>query len=151
MRAGHAARLGLRRERAGRQARGIGERRQRVIARIDLDKLAVPVWALIKAVRGLSFRAGPIGSSSGVEGEKEYVWLPLRLARLLAALDREEGGMPIVTEAEFRYCDRCGRPLLGEDAASRRKQLLSGATANELPCGETCVAAQRDRRWKAAA
>lgn len=135
MRAGHAARMRLRADRALRAVRGIPERRQRVIARVALTAIGMPEWARRHAVRHMA------------SGE-DWLWLPLRIAQMLERLDREAGGTPTMIEAEYRYCPNCRRPLVGEDAENRRRLEASGATAAKLACGDGCVTAQRDRRWK---
>lgn len=135
MRAGHYRRRALRARRAERAARGIKERRQRMVWRVEVTAIAVPAWARARALRGLT------------SGEA-YLWLRRGDAKMLERLDREAGGEPMVIEAEFRRCKICWRPLLGDDAAARRAQELGGATADQLPCGPECYDASKDKRWR---
>lgn len=114
--------------------RGIPVPRRRFVVQVTLDAVAMPAWAVDRAVRGLTRSASRI-------------WLRPADARILARTDREAGGEPTLIEAELRYCGICQRPLLGEDAAARRRLLETSRTANQRPCGSECIEAQQDRRW----
>lgn len=135
MRAGHFRRMAMRRNRADRQMRGIKERRRKIVCRVETDAIAIPAWARAREVRGLS--TGP-----------DHVWLRRGDARALERLDRDSGGTPRVIEVEFRYCKVCGRPLMGDDAANRRALEQAGSTSWMLPCGEQCIEASKDGRWR---
>ena len=106
-----------------------------MIWRVEPELVAIPAWAYERAVKGLS--AGP-----------DHVWLRRGDARALERLDREAGGNPLVVETEFRYCKVCGRPLIGEEAGNRRRAEAGGKTAWMLPCGEQCIEASKDGRWR---
>ena len=99
------------------------------------EVIAVPAWALERAVRGLS-------------QSTDAVWLLPTDAWMVARLDREAGGEPEMTEVEFRRCEICRRPLLAEDAEARRHLTESAMTGNQKPCGGECFAAARDKRWR---
>lgn len=117
-------------ERAGRK-----EARRRWIARVDLDAIPMPAWAAERRIAGLTFT-------------ESAVWLPRRDAQFLARLDRECGGNPGYMETELRRCGVCGRPLLGEDAAYRRRLDESARTGRIKPCGSECPEASKDGRWR---
>jgi hypothetical protein len=106
-----------------------------MVLRVEPELIAIPEWARGRAVRGLSI------------GE-DYVWLRPGDGRALAALDRDCGGRPVVVEQEFRYCKVCGRPLIGDDATSRRLSEQGGQTSYMLPCSDECYEAARDQRWR---
>lgn len=109
-------------------------RAHRIIC-VGLSELAMPEWAHKKRVRGLSMTVST-------------VWLERKDALFLAARDREVGGDPILSEAEFRRCSVCDRPLLGQDAMARRRTEESSSTGQQIPCGPTCIEASTDRRWR---
>lgn len=117
------------------RSRGIRPAKIRRVWCVKLTALVVPQWALDRRVPGLS-------------GDVSRVWLRPRDARFLLQLDRAAGGEPWFAESEYRRCGVCGRPLIGEDAAARRKLDESGRTARQIPCGDTCLDAARDRRWR---
>jgi hypothetical protein len=127
--------MAIRRNRADRKMRGIPERRRRVALRVEPEVVEIPEWARKHAIAGLT------------TGE-DFVWLRPGDARLLEQMDRRDGGEPVTIEVEFRYCKVCGRPLLMDDAASRRRLEEAGATSYMLPCGDECYEAQRDGRWR---
>ncbi len=116
--------------------RGIAERRRRVAWRVQPELVPIPLWARDRAIRGLS--DGP-----------DHVWLRRGDAQSLERLDREAGGDPLVVETEYRCCKVCGRPLIGEEAAGRRRAEQGGHTAWMLPCGDQCIEASKDGRWRA--
>jgi hypothetical protein len=127
-----------RRRRADLEARDIAVPRRHFVVQVTLDQIYVPVWAIERRVKGLTRTVSRI-------------WLRPKDAHFLARLDREAGGNPDLVEAELRYCEVCQRPLIGEDAAARRKLLETSMTAAQLPCGTQCLEARRDKRWKVAA
>lgn len=115
--------------------RGIAERRRRMVCRVETELVPIPGWARRRNVRGLT------------QGET-FVWLHPGDARALERLDREAGGNPKVLEVEFRLCKVCRRPLLGEEATSRRIFERAGATTYMAPCGDSCIEASHDHRWR---
>jgi hypothetical protein len=117
------------------KSRGIAATRRRFVVQVTLHAIPMPDWALARRVKGLSCSASRI-------------WMKKRDGYFLARLDCEAGGVRDVVEAELRYCPVCKRPLLGEDAAARRRLEESGRTARQRPCGSECYEAQQDRRWK---
>ena len=135
MRAGHYRARGRRRLTAYRRENGIPIRREHIVVRVEPELAAIPDWARKRAIAGLSVSA-------------DYVWLDEGDARILAALDRECGGRPQVQEAEFRRCKVCNRPLIGDDATTRRLAEQAGRISYMLPCSSECYEAQRDGRWR---
>ena len=135
-------RVALRRRRAWRRevrldlARmGGREARKRWIARVELDAIPMPAWAAEKRIAGLTYT-------------DSVVWLPRRDAKFLCRLDRAAGGAPGYTETELRRCGVCNRPLLGEDAAYRRRLDESAVTGRMKSCGSECAEASKDGRWR---
>ena len=116
--------------------RGIRPTRSRHVYCVRLEGFAMPEWAGAERIAGLSM-------------SDRMVWLLPSRARLLARQAEEAGGCATLAEAEFRRCEVCWRPLLGEDAKARRRQVESCGTGRQLPCGTSCYEAQRDRRWRA--
>lgn len=115
--------------------RGIRPARVRRIFCVRLEGYAMPEWAGAERIAGLTW-------------SETTVWLRRRQARYLAREAEEAGGRATLVEAEFRRCEVCHRPLLGEDAKARRRQVETSVTARQLPCGASCYEAQRDRRWR---
>lgn len=93
--------------------------------------LKVPDWVFRRAVKGL-----------GSLPYYHQVWLRPRDAKRLCALDRMAGGRSHVTKTEFKRCHVCARPIIGAQAAERRKVIESGPAGRLTPCGPTC---ERDR------
>lgn len=114
------------------QSNGIQPARILRIMQVQLLDMDVPAWAIKKAVKGL-----PLTSQT--------VWLRRKDGNALA---RYSGASCLTMETEHRACTLCQRPLLGVEAAERRRQIESDVTARQLPCGDTCIEAQRDGRWK---
>ena len=81
---------------------------------------------------------------SGLAG----LWLRCRAAQVLISLDKAAGGHPMVTVAVFRYCDLCGRPLVGAEANARIAQIEASPTGRSLPCGPTCEQDRISKLWK---
>lgn len=117
------------------KVRRIREARVKRIWLVSLSAIPMPAWAADRRIPGLSF--GP-----------STVWLRPSDARFLLARDRECGGTPRFSETEYRPCPVCHRPLLGAQAAERRRLDESCNTGRQLPCGEDCIEASKDRRWK---
>jgi len=103
------------------------------IVRVDLDRIWVPAWAQAKAIRDLT-----VTQSS--------VWLGRIAANVLARIDREAGGKPVLTPTLYRRCPQCDRALLGDEAQARWEMDLS-YTGRQLPCGPECI--ERARALKA--
>lgn len=96
---------------------------------------AIPDYFLERAVKGL-------GEQSG------RVWLWPTDARELVNMDRAAGGLSVVRRVEFRRCEMCARPLLGDEAIRRRQMDESGPAGRALPCGEHCQRDRDTRIWK---
>ena len=116
--------------RVGLRYRGIQPCRVTRVYCVELDRLPMPGWALRWAVAGFS-----------VQGNR--IWVRRAVAKQLRLRDEEMGGRPVVTEVEYRRCDVCGRVLLAEDAARRRKVIEGSVTGRQVPCGPGCLARSR--------
>lgn len=135
MRYADANRRWRKQERRELKAKGIAPTRIRRAICVRLVGMEVPEWFLEHRIRHLSATA-------------HTVWLRPRQAKHLEHLADEAGAHAILAEAEFRLCEQCGRPLLGEDAKARRRIVESAVTGRQKPCGADCFEAQGDRRWK---
>lgn len=102
---------------------------------VCLTAIPMPEWAARKRIPGLTFT-------------ESTAWLHRRDAKFLIAQDRECGGSATYAETEYRRCGVCGRPLLGDDAALRRRLDESARTGRMKPCGSECIAASKDGRWR---
>jgi hypothetical protein len=83
----------------------------------------------------------------GLSGGERYVWLDPSQGARLARFDRSLGGQPEVIITTFRYCEQCGRPLIGEEADNRRRLVGTSAEARLAPCGENCDRDKKSRIW----
>lgn len=117
------------------KARGVRPTRTRRAVCVRLVGMEVPAWFLEHRIRHLSATA-------------HTVWLWPRAAKHLEHLADEMGSSATLAEAEFRLCDICGRPLLGEDAEARRRVVESAVTGRQKPCGAECIEAEQDGRWR---
>ena len=63
-------------------------------------------------------------------------------------MDRAAGGMPEVNRVELRFCPVCSRPLIGHEAANRRKLDESGPEGRKLPCGANCEREAASGIWR---
>jgi len=116
--------------------RGIQPARIHRVMGVRITAILMPDWARARSIEGLS-----VSDSFG--------WFRPSDARFLMRLDREAGGEPRSAEAEYRRCEVCGRPLIGEAARMRRELDESCRTGRQLPCGQECLDAARDGRWRA--
>ena len=116
-------------------SRGIKAAKVRRVWCVKVTAIVVPQWALDRRIQGLS-------------GDVTRIWIHPRDAAFLMRLDREAGGDPWFAESEYRRCPVCSRPLLGEDAKDRRALDESSFTAKQIPCGDTCLDAAKDGRWR---
>ena len=123
------------RDRKNRRMRGISLTRRSRVFCVKLNGMPMPEWCHERRVSGLSMTAGT-------------VWLRPRDALHLGHLAYEAGFEPTLVETEFRLCEICGRTLLGEDAAARRRTCESSVTGRMLPCGSECLDAEKDKRWR---
>jgi hypothetical protein len=96
--------------------------------------ILVPEWAREAAVKGL-----------GSLNEQLWLW-PVDGLRLLEHFKRY-GVHCHVTRQEFRHCQVCCRPLIGQDAEKRRVLDESGAGGRYLPCGVDCERDRESRLW----
>lgn len=102
----------------------------------------------VTVTRVRSFPAWLKGKSYGLSVGTNYMWLRPAKAMSLIILDRNVGGNPWFIKAEFRPCDRCARPLIGEEAAKRRELLNSNPQGRFLPCGSACEKDRQSRLWR---
>jgi hypothetical protein len=117
------------------RAQGVKPTNCQVLWYVESIAVPLPSWILSCAVPGLATT-------------KCGIWLRPKDALRLIAFDRySTGGSITVTKAEFRYCEVCHRPLIGIDAASRRKLLETSATARKLPCSLTCFSDRETKLW----
>jgi hypothetical protein len=96
--------------------------------------ILVPKWARAAAVHGL-----------GSLNEQLWLW-PVDGQRLIEHFKRYAVHCH-VTRQEFRHCEVCGRPLIGQDAERRRVLNESGAVGRYLPCGADCERDRESRLW----
>lgn len=130
---------GVREKRRERNAelkmRGITRCYKRRVCCVTITATPMPEWCYKRRIRGLTM-------------SHSRVWLRPKDAWVLRCLDLEIGGRPTITEAEYRRCPVCWRPLLGEDAEARRELNESSFTARQIPCGDGCLDAAKDKRWR---
>lgn len=125
----------------------------KTVVLVKTEIVAIPAWALAKAVPGLKAEPGS-------------VWLYRIAANALAQLDRAEGGRPQLTPVFYRRCGLCSRGLIGRDAELRWEQdrewegrkgrherdpAHRGTYAdggNPTPCGQDCVERQQALKKK---
>jgi hypothetical protein len=84
----------------------------------------------------------------GTLASRNRVWLNPRDAKRLTWQDHLAGGQSEVTTAELRYCEVCGRPLIGIEAEKRRKLSESSSDGRQQPCGPECAQDIASGCWK---
>jgi hypothetical protein len=75
-------------------------------------------------------------------------WLRGPIARRLIRMDRNHGGFPTWFTAEYRLCEMCGRPLLGNEAERRREMATKYPDGRMRPCGDKCEEEQKSKLWQ---
>jgi hypothetical protein len=95
----------------------------------------IPLEFLDAAVKGLPVTSGQI-------------WLRKKAAKRLCALDRAFGGFSLATITEYRRCDICHRPLLGEEATARRELISRDPNGRSTPCGPECGKDKASKLWE---
>jgi hypothetical protein len=101
---------------------------------LETTSLVIPEWA--QKLQKPDFERDPMKA-----------WLPRWAAKMVAAMDREDGGSPTLTKSEYRRCPVCGTLYL-QLLAERRRLLDRGYTGRMKTCGPNCQ--QRARENKAA-
>jgi hypothetical protein len=81
----------------------------------------------------------------GMRASPGWIWLRRVDAKRLMAADRQVGGRSDIVKTEYRVCDVCSRPLIGNEALERRMAIMRSAKSRELPCGPNC---HKDRDMK---
>ena len=107
-----------------------------VIALVELDKIDLPIWAEVKAIKGLTLT-------------KKSVWLRRKYARYLEREDIAAGGKPKLTFTWWKPCKLCKRQLLGLDAENRYRLDQAEGTkvgTRYAPCDEDCIEIERQRK-----
>lgn len=117
-----------RQDREFRAAIGRATPRLIQIALVEPEAIHVPQYFLDRAIRGLT-------------ATRERVWLRRIAANMLARLDRECGGRPVLTREFYRRCKLCGRALLGAEAETRLA-LDREFEGHRIPCGPLCIEMQ---------
>lgn len=101
---------------------------------VETTSLLIPEWA--QALQMPDFERQP-----------QKAWLPRFAAKIVRAMDEEDGGHPTVIKSEYRRCPVCGTLTL-QLLAERRRRLDAGYAGRMKTCGPNCQ--QRAREVKAA-
>jgi hypothetical protein len=95
---------------------------------------AIPLHLNVRAIPGMRALPG-------------WIWLRRVDAKRLMAADRRAGGRSDVIKTEYRVCDVCARPLIGNEALERRMAIMLTAKSRELPCGPNCFKDRDMKLW----